>query len=258
MASHADQRRLPADSVANLEVNTFWDGLFHASTYVFVAARPPRPVAGARSGRMSAGRASCCRARMLIGFGLFNVVEGIIDHHVLGIHHVNETVPRDQWICWDLGFLIWGAAMLSAAGSCCERGGAKLRPLPRPIEAADLEAVSGALVSVSGGLAYPALMPAFICTACGTQYPPSEAPPGGCPICTDERQFAPASGQSWTTLEKQRGAHSNKFRRLAAGLTTVETTPAFGIGQRAILARTPAGNVLWTASRWSTTLRSMC
>jgi glyoxylase-like metal-dependent hydrolase (beta-lactamase superfamily II) len=88
-------------------------------------------------------------------------------------------------------------------------------------------------------------MTAFICTACGTQYPPSEAPPDACLICTDERQFVPASGQSWTTLERLRNAHSNKFRRLAAGLTTIETTPAFGIGQRAILARTPAGNVLW-------------
>ena len=92
---------------------------------------------------------------------------------------------------------------------------------------------------------YPALMPAFICTACGTQYPPSEALPGACLICTDERQFVPASGQSWTTLEGLRNAHSNKFRRLATGLTTIETTPAFGIGQRAIFARTPGGNVLW-------------
>src|SRR4029077_1174856 len=40
-------------------------------------------------------------------------------------------------------------------------------------------------------------------------------------------------------------AHSNKFRRLATGLMTIETTPGFGIGQRAILARTPTGNVLW-------------
>jgi glyoxylase-like metal-dependent hydrolase (beta-lactamase superfamily II) len=72
-------------------------------------------------------------------------------------------------------------------------------------------------------------MPAFICSACGTQYPPSEAPPGTCPVCIDERQFVPASGQSWTTLERLRNAHSNKF----------------AIGQRAILACTPAGNVLW-------------
>src|SRR5215831_12960702 len=88
-------------------------------------------------------------------------------------------------------------------------------------------------------------MPAFICSACGTQYQPSGAPPGACLICADERQFVPASGQSWITLEGLRNTHSNKFRRLATGLMTIETTPAFGIGQRAILARTPAGNVLW-------------
>jgi hypothetical protein len=87
-------------------------------------------------------------------------------------------------------------------------------------------------------------MPAFICTTCGTQYSPSEAPPAACPL---HRRAAvhPNSGQSWSTLEGLRNAHSNKFRRLATGLTTIETTPAFGIGQRAILARTPAGNVLW-------------
>jgi hypothetical protein len=92
---------------------------------------------------------------------------------------------------------------------------------------------------------YRAVMPAFICITCGTQYPPSQTPPGACPICTDERQFVPAAGQSWTTLDALRKTHSNKFRRLAPGLTTIESTPAFGIGQRAILARTPAGNVLW-------------
>jgi uncharacterized membrane protein len=26
----------PADTVENLRINTFWDGLFHASTYIFV------------------------------------------------------------------------------------------------------------------------------------------------------------------------------------------------------------------------------
>jgi hypothetical protein len=88
-------------------------------------------------------------------------------------------------------------------------------------------------------------MPAFICSTCGTQFPPSNSAPATCPICTDERQYVPASGQSWTTLETLRKTHSNKIRRLAAGLTTIETTPAFGIGQRAILAQTPAGNVLW-------------
>ena len=47
-----------------------------------------------------------------MGFGLFNVVEGIVDHHVLNLHHVNETVPPEQWIYWDVGFLVWGVLML--------------------------------------------------------------------------------------------------------------------------------------------------
>lgn len=52
-----------------------------------------------------------------MGFGISNLVEGIVDHHLLGLHHVNETVPREQWIYWDVGFLIWGRRCWSAA--CC-------------------------------------------------------------------------------------------------------------------------------------------
>ena len=47
-----------------------------------------------------------------MGWGAFNVVEGTIDHHLLGIHHVNETASRDSWKWWDLGFLFWGTSML--------------------------------------------------------------------------------------------------------------------------------------------------
>ena len=59
---------------------------------------------------------------MLVGFGAFNLVEGIIDHQILGIHHVNETVPREQWIYWDLGFLAWGAAMVVFGWYLLKRG----------------------------------------------------------------------------------------------------------------------------------------
>jgi uncharacterized membrane protein len=60
---------------------------------------------------------------MLLGFGFFNVVEGIVDHHLLGIHHVNETVSRDQWIYWDVGFLAWGAVMIIAGWWLLRSGG---------------------------------------------------------------------------------------------------------------------------------------
>ena len=85
----------------------------------------------------------------------------------------------------------------------------------------------------------------FICTACGTAFPESERPPEACPICTDERQFVPASGQTWTTHEQLAASRVNAWRRHEPGLFSVHTRPAFAIGQRAFLVRTPAGNVLW-------------
>jgi uncharacterized membrane protein len=111
----------PADSVPNLEVNTLWDGLFHASTYAFVLLglfvlwRTAHRTHVRWSGKLLAGT-------MLMGFSIFNLVEGIVDHHILGIHHVNETVPGDQWIWWDFGFLIWGAAMLVGGWLLLKKG----------------------------------------------------------------------------------------------------------------------------------------
>lgn len=84
-----------------------------------------------------------------------------------------------------------------------------------------------------------------ICTACGTQFPMAAAPPLACPICEDERQFVPASGQGWTTPEALARGHRNAFREEEDGLLAFETVPKFAIGQRAFLVLRPEGNVLW-------------
>ena len=116
----------PPDTVENLEINTFLDGLFHAATYIFV-------VLGLIALWRTAHRShlwwswKLLAGTMLIGFGIFNVVEGLIDHHLLGIHHVNETVPREHWIYWDVGFLIWGAAMI-VGGWALYRSGQRTGP----------------------------------------------------------------------------------------------------------------------------------
>jgi glyoxylase-like metal-dependent hydrolase (beta-lactamase superfamily II) len=86
---------------------------------------------------------------------------------------------------------------------------------------------------------------AFLCVACGTQYPPSVHPPDRCPICEDERQYVPPEGQRWTTLAEMRGHYHNRFTELEPGVTEIETEPAFAIGQRAFLIQTPQGNALW-------------
>lgn len=88
-------------------------------------------------------------------------------------------------------------------------------------------------------------MPAFICTTCGTQNAPADAPPAACPICADERQYVGAAGQAWTTQAALRRGHANTWRQREPHLFSISTTPAFAIAQRAHLIRTPHGNILW-------------
>ena len=88
-------------------------------------------------------------------------------------------------------------------------------------------------------------MDAFICTACGTQYAPSATPPAQCRICEEERQYVPPSGQGWTTLKSLAAGRFNAWRQHEPGVIGIGTQPAFAIGQRALLIRTPNGNVLW-------------
>ncbi len=111
----------PPTSVANLKVDTFWDGMFHALTYVFIVIGLTLLWRAAHrshiwwSGKMLLGT-------LLIGFGLFNVVEGLINHHLLQLHHVNETVPSEQWVYWDVGFLVWGVTMLVGGAYLLKQG----------------------------------------------------------------------------------------------------------------------------------------
>lgn len=88
-------------------------------------------------------------------------------------------------------------------------------------------------------------MPAFICTACGTQYAESAEPPPACVICEEERQYVPPRGQTWTTMPALAVDRFNSYREYEPGVIGIATQPQFVIGQRAILLRTPGGNVLW-------------
>lgn len=95
----------PPDTLANLELNTVGDGLFHAATWMVTVVGlllllvAPRPALHPRR-RFVGG--------VLIGWGSFNVVEGLIDHHLLNLHHVR---PGPDELLYDLGFLAWGGVM---------------------------------------------------------------------------------------------------------------------------------------------------
>ncbi len=120
-------RRPPTD-VANIKINMVWDGVFHAGTWALTLAGV---VALFGAGRMSGPEPRFWSARalagaMLVGWGLFNLVEGVIDHHLLHLHHVVEArgVSVFDWL-----FLAAGAAML-AIGAWLVRS--SLRPTAPP------------------------------------------------------------------------------------------------------------------------------
>ena len=63
-----------------------------------------------------------CLGAILLGWGIFNLVEGVIDHQILKLHRVNETVPDEQRMFWDIGFLLWGAAMVIIGAAMARAG----------------------------------------------------------------------------------------------------------------------------------------
>src|SRR5829696_6709776 len=116
----------PADTVAGLKDNTLADGFFHLATWVCVAAAMFLTVRAWREGRL----APPWRAHvglLLAGWGAFNLVEGLVDHELLGIHHVRDDLGAP--LGWDLGFLAFGAALV-IGGLALERAARAVRPAP--------------------------------------------------------------------------------------------------------------------------------
>jgi uncharacterized membrane protein len=112
----------PATTVAGLEANTLADGLFHAATWLAVVAgiwtlwRATRGGATWTFGRLL--------GLMLAGWGAFNLVEGLVDHHLLGLHHVRSG-PHET--AYDLAFLALGTGLI-VAGLALARAAERREP----------------------------------------------------------------------------------------------------------------------------------
>ena len=85
----------------------------------------------------------------------------------------------------------------------------------------------------------------FICKTCGVQQAATSQPPAICPICADERQYVPESGQVWTTLDELKVNHRNVITEVEPNLFGIGTEPKVAIGQRALLVKSAEGNILW-------------
>ena len=102
----------PPVDLVTMKYNMVWDGVFHALTWIMCAVGIALLFrAGRRSDVVWSGRLLV--GSLLGGWGLFNLVEGLIDHQMLGIHHVH---PGDGQLAWDLGFVTLGGIGLMLLG----------------------------------------------------------------------------------------------------------------------------------------------
>jgi uncharacterized membrane protein len=110
----------PMDTVAGLEANTLADGVFHLATWVLVVLGTSLAILAWQRGELSPPWRTQV-GLLLTGWGVFNLVEGVIDHQLLGIHHVRDDLGGP--LGWDLGFLAFGVVLV-AAGAALVRAAA--------------------------------------------------------------------------------------------------------------------------------------
>ncbi len=99
------------NTVANIEINMFWDGLFHAFTWIMTLIgllllwKAVKDDNVPKVGSFFIGS-------IIIGFGLFNLVEGTIDHLILQIHHVVQRTSLSGQFYSDIAFLFSGLLLI--------------------------------------------------------------------------------------------------------------------------------------------------
>ena len=107
---------VPPTTMLAMADNMRWDGLFHAAVWVLTLAGVYRLLADARR-RAALPDAKEFTGLLILGWGWFNLVEGIIDHHLLGLHHVRDLpahVPLYDWLflgIGGIGFILLGLAL---------------------------------------------------------------------------------------------------------------------------------------------------
>ena len=96
--------KIPVTTIVGKSINMFWDGIFHAFCFIVVVIGVQRLfILHSRKGILWSPYLFV--GGLLGGWGLFNMVEGIIDHHILRLHNVVEnSVNHDIGNYTFLGF----------------------------------------------------------------------------------------------------------------------------------------------------------
>lgn len=110
--------KLSQDVLINVKISMVWDGLFHAFTWLTtVAGIAMLWQAGRRNDVPWNGK--ILWGALLLGWGIFNLVEGLIGHHLLGVHHVVERLGLSVYdylfLASGMVFLIIGILLIRSA-----------------------------------------------------------------------------------------------------------------------------------------------
>lgn len=109
----------PPTTIAQMKLNMVWDGLFDAATWVLTVLGIGLLWQAVKRDDVPKS-SNILFGSILIGAGAFDVVEGIIDHQILGIHHVK---PGANELIWDLGFIALGGILVIFGWMLLQAGG---------------------------------------------------------------------------------------------------------------------------------------
>lgn len=112
------------ETIAALQRQITQDGFFHLAAWGLTVAGATMLWRAAGSGEAT-GNGRAIVASGFAGWGLFNLVEGLVDHQLLRLHHVNPASPH--WLTYDVGFLLLGAVLLVAGGRVATRNSNRTR-----------------------------------------------------------------------------------------------------------------------------------
>ncbi|HYH13911.1 MAG TPA: MBL fold metallo-hydrolase [Flavisolibacter sp.] len=84
-----------------------------------------------------------------------------------------------------------------------------------------------------------------ICNTCGTRYTLKHFNAQHCKICLDERQYVGDGGQQWVSYRQLADSRTLRFSQLQSNLYDLRINPTFALGQKAHLALSSSGNILW-------------